>query len=268
MNDTAGEGEVGNGEAANGEAGNDKAGNGEARKRRARGSLSRAEILRAADSLLSEGGPRALTMPALARELGAGVASIYWYFRNKEELLIALADEATEEMYRRLPPPGAGPWQEELARYFTALRHAYRTLAERLELLRARPGAQGTAATPEHGSAADGRAEACLLLLTGAGLPPADARRVYRACWTYTRGYALIELGRTRQSGDGGRRDGDELRAAVARLDPAGHPLLTGLPDVARLMSTDDEHFARGLRLLLDGAAKRLPVRRRHRSAP
>ena len=45
-------------------------------------------------------------MPALANHLGAGVMSIYWYFRNKDELLVAMADRALEQVYSGLPQPG------------------------------------------------------------------------------------------------------------------------------------------------------------------
>ena len=58
------------------------------RARRQRGSLSEEEILDGAHALIARGGLDALSMPALARELAAGVTSIYWYFRNKEELLV------------------------------------------------------------------------------------------------------------------------------------------------------------------------------------
>ena len=64
-------------------------GEGGARPRRARGSLSREEILAAAYELVEHDGLDALSMPALGRAVGAGVTSIYWYFRNKDDLLVA-----------------------------------------------------------------------------------------------------------------------------------------------------------------------------------
>ncbi|MYT72207.1 MULTISPECIES: helix-turn-helix domain-containing protein [unclassified Streptomyces] len=45
-------------------------------------------------ALLDEAGPSALTFRALAQRLGGGVASIYWYVANKEELL----DRATDHV--------------------------------------------------------------------------------------------------------------------------------------------------------------------------
>ncbi|MEU6847700.1 TetR family transcriptional regulator [Streptomyces sp. NPDC046716] len=51
-------------------------------------------VLTEAVALLDEAGPSALTFRALAQRLGGGVASIYWYVANKEELL----DRATDHV--------------------------------------------------------------------------------------------------------------------------------------------------------------------------
>src|SRR2546429_4120091 len=93
-----------------------------ARTRRARGSLSAETILDAAEQIVDRDGLHALSMPALARELGSGVTSIYWYFRSKDELVVALADRVEQHLYARLPPVGDGPWDDELVAYFSAYR--------------------------------------------------------------------------------------------------------------------------------------------------
>jgi AcrR family transcriptional regulator len=51
-------------------------------------------VLTEAVALLDEAGAPALTFRALAQRLGGGVASIYWYVANKEELL----DRATDHV--------------------------------------------------------------------------------------------------------------------------------------------------------------------------
>ncbi|WP_202238788.1 TetR/AcrR family transcriptional regulator [Actinacidiphila reveromycinica] len=51
-------------------------------------------VLTEAVALLDEAGEPALTFRALAQRLGGGVASIYWYVANKEELL----DRATDHV--------------------------------------------------------------------------------------------------------------------------------------------------------------------------
>lgn len=49
-------------------------------------------VLTEAVGLLDEAGEAALTFRALAARLGGGVASIYWYVQNKDELLDRAAD--------------------------------------------------------------------------------------------------------------------------------------------------------------------------------
>src|SRR5512138_843416 len=86
--------------------------------RRMRGSLSREEILAGARAVIEQRGLGELSMPGLARQLRSGVTSIYWYFRSKDELLVALAEQVTKDLYESLPPVSDGPWDRELESYF------------------------------------------------------------------------------------------------------------------------------------------------------
>jgi AcrR family transcriptional regulator len=61
---------------------------------RRRAAHSMESVLTEAVALLDEAGAPALTFRALAQRLGGGVASIYWYVANKEELL----DRATDHV--------------------------------------------------------------------------------------------------------------------------------------------------------------------------
>lgn len=61
---------------------------------RRRASHSMESVLTETVALLDESGASALTFRALAQRLGGGVASIYWYVANKEELL----DRATDHV--------------------------------------------------------------------------------------------------------------------------------------------------------------------------
>jgi AcrR family transcriptional regulator len=65
---------------------------------RRRVSHSMDAIVTEAVALLDEAGPSALTFRALAQRLGGGVASIYWYVTNKDELL----DLATDHVVGRV----------------------------------------------------------------------------------------------------------------------------------------------------------------------
>lgn len=59
----------------------------------------REQILFAARSLLLRGGPRAVTIHAIAAEVGVSAPAIYKHWRARESILAALAEEAWE-MFR------------------------------------------------------------------------------------------------------------------------------------------------------------------------
>ena len=63
---------------------------------RPRASHSMQAVLTEAVALLDEAGDSALTFRALAERLGGGVASIYWYVSNKDELLDRATDHVLE----------------------------------------------------------------------------------------------------------------------------------------------------------------------------
>ncbi|MFC9492292.1 TetR/AcrR family transcriptional regulator, partial [Streptomyces hydrogenans] len=64
-------------------------------------------VLGEAVALLDEAGAPALTFRALAQRLGGGVASIYWYVANKDELLDLATDHVMGGVLadiEKLPP--------------------------------------------------------------------------------------------------------------------------------------------------------------------
>jgi AcrR family transcriptional regulator len=63
--------------------------------------LSRETIVAAARAIVERDGIEALTMRAVARELGSAPMSIYRHVRDKDELLVLLLDQLAAE----LPPP-------------------------------------------------------------------------------------------------------------------------------------------------------------------
>lgn len=71
-----------------------------------RGELTRDGIVRAALRLVTEEGLAKLTMRRLGTELGVEGMALYHHFRNKDELLQALAESVFEDPPRR-PATGA-----------------------------------------------------------------------------------------------------------------------------------------------------------------
>ena len=173
------------------------------RPRRARGSLSREEILAAAYELVEHDGLDALSMPALGRTVGAGVTSIYWYFRNKDDLLVALAEQVTADMYLRWTGLGDGPWDEELRRSFIAFREELTRVPVYLELFSLRP--RFVLSRPSIFPSVMRRLEADLSKLVAVGLTPIEAAHAYSCCSVYVRGFVKLEQGQTRGTRRAGR---------------------------------------------------------------
>jgi AcrR family transcriptional regulator len=67
-----------------------------------------AEILSAAERRLLDGGYEALSVAAIARELGLAQNAIYWYFPSKNDLFVAALRKHLQEMAARKPSSAVG----------------------------------------------------------------------------------------------------------------------------------------------------------------
>ena len=160
----------------------------------ARGDLSRDRILEAARRAVDEDGIAALSMRRLAQRLDAWPMSIYTYFRDKDELLDALADEAARAV--ELPAARKRWWRADL--------HA---LLNEVRLAVARdPSPRLPRAMLDHTRAAGEG------LLTRAGLEAAEAASVWRSLVSYSVGFALTE------EGAAGAADEKEFARGVDRI--------------------------------------------------
>jgi AcrR family transcriptional regulator len=208
------------------------------RRRRARGSLSREEIIEAARQIIETDGLRELSMPALAQSLQSGVTSIYWYFRNKDELLDALAHHIFHDLHEQLPPLGDGPWQTELIQYFVALRDLLRRQVAYREIV---AYASSKVVRSVLTSTAARRLDDGLALLEhGAGLPRSQALDVYGVCLNYTRGFVVLE----------------EAETTPDQTDPPRRGTPAHTPEdqeLAQLTRLDDHQFTLGLHLITAG---------------
>jgi AcrR family transcriptional regulator len=216
--------------------------------RRARGSLSREEILDGAQELVEAQGLQQLSMPALAKHLKSGVTSIYWYFRSKDDLLEALTDRVTKDMYLKLPPIGEGAWDDELVGYFTAFRNLLEATPIYREVFayRARLLFSRAAFAP----VLFRRLDDGLSLFMRAGLNAEQAAQAFNACSNFTRGFVILEHGLESESVDPATTE------KLHHLDPVKFPTLGQLEDFERVMWLDDNQFQFGLRLLIAGIRK------------
>lgn len=91
-------------------------------------SLDRDQIIRETLKLLDESGVQGLNMRALGARLDAAPTAVYWHVRNKDELLVAAADEVWQEI--SLLDPDTVGWRAaaaEMARglYAMVIRHPW-----------------------------------------------------------------------------------------------------------------------------------------------
>src|ERR1700727_4083173 len=69
---------------------------------------SRSQILEAARRVAARDGARDLALRGVAAEAGFAPAALYGYFRNKDELLLALAADDLTSLARAMRGSGAG----------------------------------------------------------------------------------------------------------------------------------------------------------------
>ncbi len=161
-------------------------------ERRARGSLSSDEILGKAQELIERDGFAGFSMPALARDVGCGVMTIYWYFRNKETLILAVAERVTADVHARLPPidPSA-PWREAYRDRLAALRREFESSRAFVEVFVAhREELYADRAITE---LVNEQSNQAVDLLRSAGFTADDARKLHLVCIGFVRGFVLHE---------------------------------------------------------------------------
>lgn len=194
-------------------------------------------IAAAALRILDDQGPGALSFRALADRLEVSHATV----QRRCADLAGLLDLCTEHLAAQLPeiPAGTG-WAEATEQRFTAL---YRLLAAHPGLLILRGG------RPWLGRQLLARlVEPALADSVAAGMTPAVAMTVYRRMYLLTLGSAAFVDHRDPAAATAASR------AALAALDPAGFPVLSGaLADVLPAL-TDHEVYYGALRQLIEAA--------------
>ncbi|WP_346075510.1 MULTISPECIES: helix-turn-helix domain-containing protein [Actinomycetes] len=138
-------------------------------------------IARAGRELIEREGLDALTMRAVAAELGTAAASLYRHVADRDALLLAIL----EDIASRLPVavPGATPAKRLFNRLITA--HDY--MAEHIWVLHILIRGELVARNAFPFS------DACLADFLAAGLTERQASTAYHACWHLTTGELLNE---------------------------------------------------------------------------
>lgn len=208
--------------------------------------LTRPRIVRAAMRLVDEQGLAALTMRALANELGVSPMALYNHVRDKEELVDLMADLMLGEVDCS---PSDGDWMTQLRTLVCSLHQvlsAHPGLA-RIYGLRVRIGPHGLSVM-----------ERALGLLRDAGFSPPEAANAFFALFTYTMGFHQMGRIDPRQA----PTPGDET-AYYSALPTDRIPTVAALiPHLDGVRQTG--RFEYGLEILLTGLQARLTGDRRH----
>ena len=138
------------------------------RPRDASRAASRAAILEAARRVATRDGARDLSLRGVAAEAGFAPAALYGYFRNKDELLLALAADDLSQLARNMREAGSG---------LAGAGAAALSLLTGAETMAAASAALPSASGGEAERLFNGRLIAALKALSDASGLPADSRQ-------------------------------------------------------------------------------------------
>jgi AcrR family transcriptional regulator len=221
--------------------------------------LSRGEIIRAAIAVADAEGPDAISMRRIARELRAGVMSLYWHVTSKEELIDLMFDSLEAEI--RVPEP-TGDWRADLREL------AHR---QRAGLLRHPWVMEFVAGRPPSGPNDARNLELMLGMVAGLGLDARTTVDILMTVATYVVGAALREIQEMRSERNRAEVEATMTAEEIDAERERFRKWLAGAdryPNIQRMMEanvdpdapeTRDERFEFGLDCLLDGIAARLP---------
>jgi AcrR family transcriptional regulator len=230
---------------------------GDRRQRRERGSISTDEIINGAIELATAVSVDHLSMPLLAKHLDVGVTSIYWYFRNKDDLLNAMADRMLAQYDFSEPSIDAENWRESLRQHALTMRQKFLAdpLACDLILLRG-------SYTRRAARQALAKIERPVAALVAAGLSPREAVDTYSAIAMHVRGTAVLARLESKMSTPSERGE-DEPKV----IDSETMPLIADMVDEGhRIAAANNSNFEFVLECILDSAATTIQ-KERSRSA-
>lgn len=215
--------------------------------------LSQERIVTACLELVENGGPGALTFRAIGRHLGVDATAVYRHFRDKDDLVLALADRLYEEALDGFTPGES--WLETVRDAVTRIHRAFAN----------HPQAALLAAARSTRREAELRAIEILLdALRRGGFAPRDAARYERALGDYALSWAAFEASFGMLPAE--VREGDAAAPLVyAAQSPDRYPRLAEcarhLPPVTESQFTTAlEIFLAGLRALASGDAHSSPA--------
>jgi TetR/AcrR family tetracycline transcriptional repressor len=202
-------------------------------------------IVKAALELLDQVGLTGLSMRHLAERLGIQAGTLYWYIRDKQELLSLLAEAICTEIQ---PPDLTAPWRTQLE----LLMREYRRV-----LLAHRDAAHVLAATLPAGAYRLRLVDLSLAAVRAAGFEAWEAMRAGRLLVDYTTGFVQDEyVTAARPTPEATETSYREHLPTIAEVSAQEYPSIAALGPY--LVDRDgDARYGFGLSLILDGLQQR-----------
>ena len=218
--------------------------------------LSREQIVRAAVAVADERGAGALTMAAVARQLGSYTAmALYRYVSSKDGLIDLMLDHVAAEI--ELPPEPTGDWRADLSAIAVSswemvTRHSW--------------FAQLVHTRPPLGPNMIRRTELVLQVLTYQGATVAEAMSYAALLDRHIFGGALQAAEERAMEQRYGVTNAEDLTAAIKavrkQLAADGSFPILSMWMADPTVASPDQQFELSLTFLLDGIAARLPRRK------
>lgn len=196
------------------------------------------QVVDEAIALADEEGIESLSMAKLARRLGVGTMTIYGYVTDKQHLL----DLVAQRIFEDLEVGDESVVGARLKSFFHDFRQAALAHPALAQLL-----AGGRITIPEVFDTLEKAFEPAV----GRREDVEKAVRAFYAALTYTLGFVLWEIPRTRLQPSGHYTD--QWNGLLAALDPETYPILTGPAQPTLTSTASDDQFQWGLDRLLEG---------------
>ncbi|MFJ4850340.1 MULTISPECIES: TetR/AcrR family transcriptional regulator [unclassified Streptomyces] len=205
--------------------------------------LDRDVLVTTALSLADTEGLTAVTTRRVGQEHGVSAMALYRHFRDKDQILDAVAERLLSEV--RLPEPDDRPWDAQLHGVLTSL----------LTVLRPHAAAAGLVTTRILGSPSGlAIAERTLELLAGAGFEVEQAAEIASQCLCSMVTLVVTEPGGGRAEEAPARDDAVQAkRASLEALPAERYPHVVAAAAALASCASDDVYYARGVDLLVAG---------------
>lgn len=206
--------------------------------------VGREPVVRAALKLLDEGGLEAVTLRGIAAELGVKAPTLYWRFKNKQDLVDEMATQVLVDWAEAFAAVEKfGNWRDWLMAYG---KHLHATL------LRYRDGARMVSGSHLTDARLYGPMERALTRFQAHGITPPQAMIWMTTVYSFVIGFTIEQQAVISPKGE--RDPRYALAEREARMDPQLYPLSRQLGP--ELFDRYDERLERGLGLIIAGCAQ------------